>query len=324
MGKVEQGLKSLIGLVSQVYPSSLGLSDAATALGVSDRTVRRHVAKARSQGFGLDIRGRTIFVTDCIPAIPPESDDELHLDDEELAVCLAIEELAHSTGSWPCREDLVRRVAEHLCTEEYRVEAAIDGLIASGLAESVNRSVRPRRIPTAAYALTTEEVSRLLDLIRTEREVGNRGKALARAEGNLIRYAMQSGDTSALDQYTSRRWVRYFQGRPRGQRAEFERHAEFIDECIARRHRLLTVYRPRRGGMQEQVVCPLGTVYYWAQDDWYLAVLGSSERVNLLRGSRISSLRETWLTFDYPEDFDLAERVLEPWGMEMSGVLHDV
>ncbi|MEA4883831.1 MAG: hypothetical protein VB144_09300 [Clostridia bacterium] len=86
MGKVEQGLESLIGLVSQAYPSSLGLSDAATALGVSDRTVRRYVEKASSQGFGLDVRGRTILVTDCIPAIPPESGGELHLDDEELAV----------------------------------------------------------------------------------------------------------------------------------------------------------------------------------------------------------------------------------------------
>jgi predicted DNA-binding transcriptional regulator YafY len=324
MGKVEQGLESLIGLVSRAYPASLGLSEAATALGVSDRTVRRYVEKAGSQGLGLAIRGRTILVTDRIPSRPPEADDGLHLDDEELAVCLAIEELAHSTGGWPCREDLVRRVAERLRTEEYRVEAAIDGLIANGLAEVVNRSVRPRRIPTAAYALTADEISRLLDLIRTEREAGNSGKALAGAERNLIRYAMRTGDTSALGQYASRRWVRYFQGRPRGQRSEFERHAEFIDECIARRHRLLAVYRPRRGGMEEQVVCPLGTVYYWAQDDWYLAVPGYREGVNLLRGSRISSLRETWLTFDYPEDFDLVERFREPWGVEMSGVLHDV
>ena len=324
MGKVEQGLESLIGLVSRAYPASLGLSEAATALGVSDRTVRRYVEKAGSQGLGLAIRGRTILVTDRIPSRSPEADDELHLDDEELAVCLAIEELAHSTGGWPCREDLVRRVAERLRTEEYRVEAAIDGLIANGLAEVVNRSVRPRRIPTAAYALTAEEVSRLLDLIRTEREAGNSGKALAGAERNLIRYAMHSGDTSALGQYASRRWVRYFQGRPRGQRAEFERHAEFIDECIARRHRLLVVYRPRRGGMEEQVVCPLGTVYYWAQDDWYLVALGYRGSENLLRGSRISSLRETWLTFDYPEDFDLAARLSEPWGVEMSDTLHDV
>jgi len=123
MGKVEQGLESLIGLVSRAYPASLGLSEAATALGVSDRTVRRYVEKAGSQGLGLAIRGRTILVTDRIPSRSPEADDELHLDDEELAVCLAIEELAHSTGGWPCREDLVRRVAERLRTEEYRVEA---------------------------------------------------------------------------------------------------------------------------------------------------------------------------------------------------------
>lgn len=324
MGKVEQGLQLLIDLVSRAYPASLGLMDAATQLGVSDRTVRRYVNEARSCGIGLTVRRRTILVTDCIPRKPLDADDELHLDDEELAVCLAMEALAHSTGSRLCRADLIHRVADHLRTEEYRVEAAIDGLIANGLAEVAGQSVIPRRMPTAAHALTTEEVSRLLDLIRTERELGNRGKALAGAERNLVRYAVQRGDTSALDRYSSRRWVRYFQGRPRGRRAEFERHAEFIDECIAGRRRLWTVYHTRRGEKQELIICPLGTVYYWAQDDWYLVALDVHGRTSVLRGSRILSLKETWLTFDYPEDFDLAERFGEPWGVEMSDTLYDV
>ena len=106
--------------------------------------------------MGLAIRGRTILVTDRIPSRSPEADDELHLDDEELAVCLAMEELAHSTGSRLCRADLIHRVAEHLRTEEYRVEAAIDGLIANGLAEVAGPSVTPRRMPTAALSLPTE------------------------------------------------------------------------------------------------------------------------------------------------------------------------
>ena len=84
------------------------------------------------------------------------------------------------------------------------------------------------------------------------------------------------------------------------------------------------MYHTRRGEKQELIICPLGTVYYWAQDDWYLVALDVHGRTSVLRGSRILSLKETWLTFDYPEDFDLAERFREPWGVEMSDTLYDV
>lgn len=324
MGNVEQGTQSLIDLVSKVYPAPVRLDDAAAALGVSDRTVRRYVEEARSCGCGLAVRSRTISIVDCILHEPPDGEDESIPDDEDLAVYMVLEELAESAAGERSRADLIRSVAGQLRTEERRVEAAIESMAAHGFIDVDKTSVRPTLMPTAAYAFTAEEVSRLLALIRTERKLGDRGKALLGAESKLVKSALQRGDTSAVDQYKSRRWVRYFQGRPRGRRGEFERHAEFIDGCIARRRRILTLYRPRCGDQQEQVVCPLGTVYYWAQDDWYLVALDPHGRVSLLRGSRIASMRETWLAFDYPDDFNLVDRFREPWGVEMSDTLYDV
>jgi len=61
---------------------------------------------------------------------------------------------------------------------------------------------------------------------------------------------------------------------------------------------------------------PLGVVYYWFHDAWYLvARCPKADGLRHFRVDRIDGVMLTAARFEYPEDFDLSEYVSKMWGI---------
>jgi len=92
-----------------------------------------------------------------------------------------------------------------------------------------------------------------------------------------------------------------------------------LEEAIQTRCRVRLRYTKGAG---ERVVEPLGLVYYWATDAWYLMVNGERPewhptplRVDLISHTRILAER-----FVYPAAFNMAEHFRLSWGIEVGPV----
>lgn len=148
-----------------------------------------------------------------------------------------------------------------------------------------------------------------------------------------------------------------------------------VETAIRERRKLSLVYEPRRrqgvvrweppdtpGGLEPgpdadapananadaeadagepEIVSPLGTIYYWVLDAWYLVSEadpksrwmrralpppscgeGSHRNLQLWRLDRIKSLSVTDIPFTYPQDFDLHALFADRWGLQGGDRMH--
>jgi predicted DNA-binding transcriptional regulator YafY len=92
---------------------------------------------------------------------------------------------------------------------------------------------------------------------------------------------------------------------------------------------------------EPEIVSPLGIIYYWVLDAWYLVSVADSEsrwmrralplpscgegphrNLQLWRLDRIKSLSVTDIPFTYPQDFDLHALFADRWGLQGGDRMH--
>lgn len=71
-----------------------------------------------------------------------------------------------------------------------------------------------------------------------------------------------------------------------------------------------------RRSVKDEVVEPLGLVYYWVTDAWYLVVASGQQKPRVLRVDRIGRFRVLTERFAYPCEFDLEQHFRFSWGIE--------
>ncbi|MBE3584330.1 MAG: WYL domain-containing protein [Limnochordaceae bacterium] len=123
---------------------------------------------------------------------------------------------------------------------------------------------------------------------------------------------------------------RLIKGRVAWERELTQRYVEELEAAARAGQRLALEYRSPVGGAGEWVGDPLGVVYYWVLDAWYLcvrlvawpeaaAIPPGTEwgRLTLFRLDRIISFRRTGERFTPPAGFSLADYLAVPWGVEL-------
>lgn len=94
-----------------------------------------------------------------------------------------------------------------------------------------------------------------------------------------------------------------------------------LEECARRNQRISVVYRKNDDKAQEVQLNPLGIMYYWSLDNWYLVAEDCDEghKVKTYAVDRILTLEELSKTFNYPTDFSLEDWFRYTWGVYRSG-----
>lgn len=92
-------------------------------------------------------------------------------------------------------------------------------------------------------------------------------------------------------------------------------------EEYARTHRkIVLLYRRDEEAAYEANVNPLGILYYWALDNWYLAAMDDKDQIiKTYLVDRILAIGETGQTFIIPDGFCLEDWYRYSWGVYRSG-----
>ena len=93
-----------------------------------------------------------------------------------------------------------------------------------------------------------------------------------------------------------------------------------LEKCARNRTQLTLLYRREEGPAKEIQINPLGILYYWVLDNWYLvAEECSTEKIKTYLMDRILFIEETGISFAHPEGFNLQEWFRYSWGVYRTG-----
>lgn len=109
-----------------------------------------------------------------------------------------------------------------------------------------------------------------------------------------------------------------------GRRPVEDLRKNYLCQCLealaASRKQITILYRRGEEPAYEVRVNPLGIVYYWVLDNWYLVAQESDTgQIKTYLTDRILDLEESRENFSFPEGFDLEEWFRYSWGVYRSG-----
>ena len=97
-------------------------------------------------------------------------------------------------------------------------------------------------------------------------------------------------------------------------------YCQRLEEYARTQGKISLIYRRGEEAAFEVQVCPLGILYYWALDNWYLVALDEKDQaIKTYLVDRILAIEETGQTFVRPENFDLEDWFKYAWGVYRSG-----
>ncbi|MBC2724253.1 WYL domain-containing protein [Desulfosporosinus sp.] len=94
-----------------------------------------------------------------------------------------------------------------------------------------------------------------------------------------------------------------------------------LEECARASKRILILYRKNEGEVSELELNPLGIMYHWGLDNWYLAAQdnGQGGNIKTYAVDKILTIKELGGIFLRPPSFDLEEWYKYSWGVYRSG-----
>lgn len=94
-----------------------------------------------------------------------------------------------------------------------------------------------------------------------------------------------------------------------------------LEECACASKKITILYRKNGDKVSEVELNPLGIMYYWGLDNWYLAaqVNDQDPTIKTYAVDRILAIKELGETFLQPPDFELQDWYKYTWGVYRSG-----
>ncbi len=249
------------------------------------------------------------------------------------------------------------------------IERDLKWLVQEGILEELGEDSTQSRYrlgPRVASdpGLSGEELARLLGYLELRMQTSPHrtflGSAYARIDWSLALRRDRSAHDKLASMMEAQSKYCIVQGRLPQVDAREAGLLRDVETAIQEGRRLSLVYEPRRrrgesaarpdprGGREpgldadagwSETVSPLGVIYYWVLDAWYLVSEadpggtwmrrafqscgeGLHKRLQLWRLDRIRSLSLTDVPFAYPHDFDLHELFADRWGLQGGDRMH--
>ncbi len=302
---------------------SCPISAIAAQLSVSARTVYRYASQLHMVGYDIRIdSGEVRSGSESLPVSEAESraargGPAYHIESSEpamrrlailsLLTCgpatlgRIVSYLADPIRALAADERTVRRDLEHLESAGY-VEAPGErntGYCLSG-------AFMPR------FSLTFHE------LISVVRALESAPEAVADPRTTAsIRSKLFAAMAPCVDQAHAIRRRRYTKGRARRSDPAILARVDALEVASLESRVVQLSYMERqKGNRSVREVEPLGLVYYWFHDMWYLvAICCTAREIRHFRVDRIAGIAVTNRRFQYPSEFDLAAYVSGMWGV---------
>lgn len=294
---------------------------------ISRRTLQRDLAKLRMVGKKIRIQDSRIAC---------EDGASYHIGSSEAAMRqLAI--ITYLTGGPATLTAIVGYLDDPIrdfAVDERTVRRDLDYLESRGLVEPPGQwdeqeaGARPaqgmagRDGASAAYRLssafmprfllTCDELAAMVLALESAPEAVADPEAVASIRDKLLASVAPGTDPA---HFLARR--RFTKGRTRCSDPAILRKVDMLELASLEGRVARIRYRSSRDQVGEtRSVEPLGVVYYWFHDAWYLvARCPKADGLRHFRVDRIDGVMLTAATFEYPEDFDLSEYVSRMWGI---------
>lgn len=250
------------------------------------------------------------------------------------------------------RKDIISHVQEVLEDEspvsERTIARDLDALVEEGMLSNRRSGYTIGDQCIRPISLSSSEVFELLTALDRYQGVCSRPDQLALAKEKLLACVLGQRVVAEVSRAKRLASVRIVKGRPSVPDADTADKVDRLEaaawDCRVVRFRYLSksagtrgrAFKQARGAgsldaileeasaadfldvipKQSREVNPLGVVYYWVHDAWYLAAqAGPEKEIKHFRVDRMEDLEVLDATFQYPEDFSLAEHLAPCWGV---------
>ena len=296
------------------------ISAISAQLGVSTRTVYRYASQLQMVGYDIRIEGGDVRSGS---ELPPVSGAEsrggpaYHIESSEPAMRrLAI--LSLLTGGPATLGRIVSYLADPvraLAADERTIRRDLEHLESAGYVEApgerntgycLSGAFMPR------FSLTFSELISVVRALESAPEAVADPRTIA-----SIRSKLFAAMAPCVDQAHAMRRRRYTKGRARRSDPAMLARVEALEVAsLESRVVQLKYTEKRKGRWSAREVEPLGLVYYWFHDMWYLvATCCTAHEIRHFRVDRIAGIAVTNKRFQYPSEFDLSDYVSGMWGV---------
>lgn len=304
-GRVEQLQDVMVGR------ERLLLSEAARLVGVSGRQIRRDVKRHSEAGLAV-ISGQLCWVSD--RSAPATESKPRTLPQVAVVRCL---DLLDMLRDGPVTEENLKDTWTAGPTE---LAADLSYLIANGWVRRERQNGRTTydlgTVLTDEPPWSAEQTRALLTVVaQAVPRYARPSDALLTARDKLRDWLR------ALEEKPANRppSCRLIKGGPLRANPQVEDLVVKLEAAARRAHRVRLRYR----GATDRLLEPLGVVYYWVTDAWYLVAYPprTDGEPQVLRLDRISRVRVLADPFLYPPGFDLTRHFRLSWGVGTGPVL---
>jgi proteasome accessory factor B len=208
---------------------------------------------------GVLVAGRTFSPP---PAAPPATE-------QEARHFFLLKYVYEEPGAFePSR--LARVAAERLEVSEKTIQRDLQALADGGLVEMRGGRCHPGRDFLPKLPLTADQALAVLTYLDLQRSLLPQGADLKRAREKLCHALLGEAGRLGARRAGEASAHRLVKGRYAQQPPELEERVRLLEECCTERRRVRFPYTTADGRVDERLVDPLGLVYYWFHDAWYL------------------------------------------------------
>ncbi|CAA7600238.1 Winged helix-turn-helix DNA-binding domain protein [Acididesulfobacillus acetoxydans] len=216
------------------------------------------------------------------------------------------------------RADIVSHFTRGYEVGEKTIERDLKDLCQRHLIDEVNgRYVLNASQLLPPIDLDTVEKGLLIDALTMQREVSARRDEAKSAAAKLqVSLRLPGGGIETV----------VVHGRRPIEDLRRSHYCQRLEEFARKRETVKLLYRRGREAAREVRVNPLGIVYYWALDNWYLAAQDNErpQQIKTYLLDRILLAESTGVNFSFPEGFRLEDWYRFSWGVFRQGNPVDV
>jgi predicted DNA-binding transcriptional regulator YafY len=319
VGAVEKAHRQArLCLLVQDGPGLYTVERLAAQFGVNGRTIQRDLQELRQRGASVTRKGDCL----CLAHLPEGGwEPAPPATEREVRRLALLKFICEEPGSFePGR--LSQMQARRFEVAGRTVARDLEAMAEKGLIEVRGGRCHPGRAFLPKLALTPDQALSLLSHLEVQGQLLPRGEALRRAQEKLGSCLLGEAARVAQGQGTGAGCTRLVKGRYYLQAPAVEERVTQLEEACRERRRVRFLYTALTGETGRRTADPLGLVYYWFQDAWYLVAGvgtshdGEAEGIRHFRLDRLGEVEVTGEGFSPPDGFNLERHMAPCWGVE--------